>query len=84
MSIGHALGAAQDVLGEGYSEIASGVFRSADGNFQVRMTDSDLAGRGTDGAPHMNFESGSTRELPGGRTTFDRNENKHIMLPEEE
>ena len=87
MSIGtdDALDAALDVLGDDYSEIAEGVFRSADGQFQVRMTqNSDLAGRGTGGTPHMNFERGSTNQLPGGRSRFDVDENKHILLPEEQ
>ena len=73
-----------DVLGDSPTEIADGVFRSGDGNFQVRMTDSDLGGVGTDGVPHMNFESGSTVVDAKGRETFVVDENKHIMLPEEQ
>jgi RHS repeat-associated protein len=43
-------------LGPGYREINPGVFRSADGRRQFRITDSDLAGhRG--GPPHVHFES---------------------------
>jgi RHS repeat-associated protein len=44
-------------LGIGYSEIDNGVFRSADGLRQFRMTNSDLLGRGFNDIPHIHFES---------------------------
>jgi hypothetical protein len=37
-----ALRLAERILGKGYKEIAPGVYRSADGLKQFRMTDSDL------------------------------------------
>lgn len=80
MSTDDALDAASGVLGDNYTEVASGVFRSGEGNFQVRMTDSDLAGVGTKGAPHLNFEKGTTSTDFKGRETFERAENKHILL----
>jgi hypothetical protein len=49
------LGLAIRWLGKGYSEIAPGVFRSADGLRQFRMTVSDLLGR-HGGGSHVNFE----------------------------
>lgn len=84
MGTDDALNTATDVLGSGYNEVAPGVFRSADGNYQVRMTDSDIAGRGTGGEPHMNFERGQTVTNPAtGRQTFEVDENVHVLLPEE-
>lgn len=84
LNVDDALGAATDVLGPGYREIDSGVFRSSSGEYQVRMTDSDLAGRGTGGDPHLNFERGQTVTNPStGRQTFEVEENKHIMLTDE-
>jgi RHS repeat-associated protein len=51
------LPAAERWLGSGYSEIAPGVFRSADGLRQFRMTASDLIPtHGTIG-PHVHFET---------------------------
>lgn len=47
-----ALKLAERILGKGYKEIAPGVFRSADGLKQFRMTDSDLL----DKVPHVNIE----------------------------
>jgi len=43
-------------LGNGYNEIAPGVFRSADGLKQFRMTNSDLLGKGFNDIPHIHFE----------------------------
>ncbi len=81
---GKALDAAADHLGPGYKEIAPGVFKSADGKRLVRMTDSDLAKAGNHaGAPHMNFETGTTVTKPNGKESFVSSENKHIFLPEE-
>jgi hypothetical protein len=48
-----ALENAERWLGPNYREIAPGVFRSADGLRQFRMTTSDL----THGTPHVHFES---------------------------
>lgn len=76
-----ALETSLSVLGDGYSEVADGVFRSSDGRFQVRMTDSDLAGRGTNGRPHVNIERGTTVKDPRtGRAVFRRDENIHVMV----
>ncbi len=47
-----ALKLAERILGKGYKEIAPGVYRSADGLKQFRMTDSDLL----DKVPHINIE----------------------------
>ncbi|HLO82157.1 MAG TPA: RHS repeat-associated core domain-containing protein [Chitinophagaceae bacterium] len=51
-----ALKLAERVLGKGYKEIAPGVYRSADGLKQFRMTGSDLAGKQFDGIPHVHIE----------------------------
>lgn len=85
MTTDDALNAASKVLGENPTEVASGVFRSGDGNFQVRMTDSDLAKTDNHaGGPHMNFEKGTTTTKPNGNESFKPQENKHIFLLEEE
>ena len=85
MGTDDALNAASDVLGDNYSEVSSGVFRSGDGNFQVRMTDSDLAKTGNHaGGPHINVEKGTTVTKPNGNQSFRVEENKHIFLPEEQ
>lgn len=47
---------AERFLGAGYREIDNGVFRSADGLRQFRMTDGDILGRHGDIGPHFNFE----------------------------
>ena len=79
-----ALGAAIEHLGPGYKEIAPGVFKSADGNRMIRMTESDLAKSGNHaGAPHLNFETGRTVVKPNGKEQFISQENKHIFLPQE-
>ncbi len=83
MGADEALDRAQSYLGEGYDEIADGVFRSADGTRQVRMTPSDLDGSGNHaGAPHLNFEEGRTEVTPGGRRSFRRtpNGNSHVFI----
>jgi hypothetical protein len=66
-----ALEAAQEWLGAGYHEIAPGVYRSADGTRQFRMTTSDL----TDvrQGPHVHFETIG----PDGREII---ENDHVLL----
>ena len=59
LSTSKALDMAIEHLGPNYKEIASGVFKSADGTRMVRMTDSDLSKTGNHaGAPRMNFETG--------------------------
>jgi hypothetical protein len=58
-------------LGKGYKEIASGVFRSADGRRQFRMRTSDLLDPRQ--GPHVHFESIGL----DGRT---RLENSHVLL----
>jgi hypothetical protein len=47
-----ALSAASKWLGEGYQELAQGVFRSSDNTRQFRMVGSNLEGA----VPHVNFE----------------------------
>ena len=66
-----ALAQGEKYLGSGYKEIAPGVYRSADGLRQFRMTASDL----TDvrQGPHVHFESIS----PDGRTII---ENSHVKI----
>ena len=66
-----ALGNAEKWLGKGYKEVASGVFRSADGRRQFRMTDSDLLDLKQ--GPHVHFES----IAEDGRTII---ENSHVLL----
>ena len=59
-----ALKLAERILGNGYKEISPGVFRSADGLKQFRMTASDLAGKGMPGnAPHVHIETYDPRNL---------------------
>jgi len=72
-----ALGLAEDFLGQGYKEIAPGVFRSKDGLRQVRMTANDLNDiRGA----HFNFETGITTTTHNGRETFKVSENIHVFI----
>lgn len=47
---------AERILGKGYKEIDKGVFRSANGLKQFRMTASDLAGKGMNGVSHVHIE----------------------------
>ncbi|MCL2357921.1 MAG: hypothetical protein FWC70_12350, partial [Defluviitaleaceae bacterium] len=85
VSTNEALDMAGSFLGPGYREIAPGVFRSADGARQVRMTTSDLArvGNHHPGGPHLNFETGRTT-VNRGRETFvvDRHGNSHVFITE--
>jgi hypothetical protein len=67
---GTLLGSAEKWLGPGYREIAPGVYRSADGLRQFRMTFSDLAGAHGDIGPHLHFEAFT----PAGQ----RIENLHV------
>ena len=66
-----ALHAAQEWLGSGYREIAPGVYRSADGTRQFRMTASDLTDPRQ--GPHVHFEVIG----PDGREII---ENDHVLL----
>ena len=52
-----ALGSATKWLGEGYKEIAPGIFRSTDGLRQFRMTASDLIPTHGNIGPHVHFEA---------------------------
>ncbi|WP_462081351.1 RHS repeat-associated core domain-containing protein [Luteimonas sp. RIT-PG2_3] len=84
MGTDEALDTASSYLGDGYKQIADGVFRSADGTRQVRMTNSDLAtSKNHAGAPHMNFEEGVTTTKPSGRQVFDAEHNSHVYLSDE-
>jgi hypothetical protein len=56
-----ALKAAQRWLGAGYKEIAPGVYRSADGLRQFRMTTSDLVGAQGKLGSHVHFEALNAR-----------------------
>ena len=67
----NALGQAQKWLGQGYKEIAPGVYRSADNTLQFRMTVSDLTDLKQ--GPHVHFEAIG----PDGRTII---ENSHIGI----
>ncbi|MEO5984203.1 MAG: hypothetical protein ABIP80_01790, partial [Ferruginibacter sp.] len=63
------------ILGKGYKEIAPGVFRSADGLKQFRMTsNSDLIGKGMKGVPHVHIEVFDPRNLS------DAVKNYHIPI----
>ena len=79
IAIDEALDSAIEVLGENPSELADGVFLSADGRYLVRMTDSDLEGR-HGGGPHINVERGYLRTKANGRPQFKSLENKHVFL----
>ena len=61
-------------LGPDYGELAPGVFRSADGLRQFRMTTSDLMGAHGRIGPHVNFEALN----PQGRVI----ENLHVPIRE--
>ena len=50
------LAIAERFLGKGYTEIAPGVYRSADGLRQFRMTTADILGTHGKIGPHFNFE----------------------------
>jgi hypothetical protein len=63
VTAGRVLDDAQAWLGAGYREIAPGVFRSADGTRQFRMTTRDLSSPD----PHVHFES----IAPNGRTILE-------------
>jgi len=66
-----AMSQAETWLGPGYKEIAPGVYRSADGLRQFRMTDSDLLDLIQ--GPHVHFESIG----PDGRVIV---ENSHVGI----
>lgn len=52
-----ALRVASSYLGRGYRELAPGVYRSADGLRQFRMTTADLTGAHGAIGPHVHFEA---------------------------
>jgi RHS repeat-associated protein len=90
MTANQALDRAVDYLGPGYRRMDAGVYVSADGKRLVRMTDSDLAKTDNHaGAPHMNFEEGTTIRTPnlnkpsGFKETFKSEGNSHIFLIDE-
>ena len=68
---GGLLAQAENYLGPGYREIAPGVYRSADGLRQFRMTTSDLTDPWQ--GPHVHFEAIG----PDGRTIT---ENSHVAI----
>jgi len=70
---GTALTQAEKWLGPGYKEIAPGVYRSADGTRQFRMTTSDLMGSHGNIGSHVHFETIG----PDGRTIT---ENSHVAI----
>jgi RHS repeat-associated protein len=55
-TVADVLALAERILGSGYTEIAPGVFRSADKLKQFRMTLSDLNGVKFGGVPHVHIE----------------------------
>lgn len=67
----NALTQAEKYLGPGYKEISPGVYRSADGTRQFRMTNSDLLDPRQ--GPHVHFEAIG----PDGRTIV---ENSHVTI----
>lgn len=67
-----ALEAGVKWVGEGYREVAPGVFRSGDGLRQFRMMTEDLVGAHGNIGPHVHFESLN----PLGRVI----ENNHVPL----
>ena len=72
---------AENFLGQGYKEVAPGVFRSGDGLRQVRMTNSDLAPVNNHaGAAHLNFETGTLTTKPNGKVSFDVTDNIHVFI----
>ena len=79
MSTDETLDAAQDYLGEGYSEPVSGSgrFVSEDGTRVVRMGDSDITGAHGPG-PHMNFEELAPNPLKSGKMMVTQN--SHVIL----
>ncbi len=57
MDAGTALRSAEKWLGNGYKEIAPGVFRSSDGLRQFRMTTADLLPTHCRIGSHVHFEA---------------------------
>ena len=55
-TVDEALTTGQRFIGEGAQEVAPGVFRSADGARQFRMTDADITGSHGKIGPHVHFE----------------------------
>jgi hypothetical protein len=71
LTVDQALTQGEKWLGENYKEIAPGVYRSADGTRQFRMTNNDLMDPKQ--GPHVHFEYIG----PNGRTIT---ENSHVRL----
>jgi hypothetical protein len=57
ISFGQATRAGQQFVGPGATEIAPGIWRSADGLRQFRMTNADVLGQHGNIGPHVHFES---------------------------
>jgi len=77
-----ALDAGEQWVGEGYNEMGpsgSGVFRSADGTKQFRMTDADLDGAHGDIGSHVHFERVNPNRA--GRAAIEGN--NHVELLDE-
>lgn len=55
-TVDEALTTGQRFVGEGAQEVGPGVFRSADGTRQFRMTDADITGSHGKIGPHVHFE----------------------------
>ena len=72
-TVENALTQADKYLGPGSKEIAPGVFRSADGTRQFRMTTGDITGAHGNIGPHVHFESVGS----DGRTIT---ENSHVGI----
>jgi hypothetical protein len=77
MRTDEALDAAEDFLGPGYREAASGRFESADGMRQVRMQDGDIL---SPSGAHMNFEVKRPKSDKPGR---NRHKSIHIFLKDQ-
>jgi RHS repeat-associated protein len=57
VAIESVLEGATEWLGEGYTQIAPGIYRSSDGLRQFRMRDSDILGFHGGRGPHVHFET---------------------------
>lgn len=71
-TVNEALASAEKWLGQGYREIDNGVFRSADGARQFRMTAADLGHKN----PHVHFEAIG----PDGKKIV---QNSHVYLTDQ-
>ena len=68
-----ALDAGKRWIGDGYKEIDTGVFRSADGKRQFRIDNCSLAGSHQPGVPHIHFKT-----YRGTKRKFEAN--NHVPL----